>query len=76
MVPWKRHESTARQQEEVEDGEINPLNGKKFSAKYKDILRTRRETLPVSHMRQEFLDRHQKEDIVLLSAATGSGKTV
>ncbi|KAB8232965.1 uncharacterized protein BDW43DRAFT_100155 [Aspergillus alliaceus] len=46
----KRHQSTAAQAKELEDGEFNPLNGRPFSSKYFSILKTRRD-LPVHAQR-------------------------
>lgn len=46
----KRHQTTAALAKEIEDGEVNPLNGQSFSTKYFSILKTRRD-LPVHAQR-------------------------
>ena len=46
----KRHRTTAKLAKDVEDGEVNPFNGRPFSNKYFSILETRRD-LPVHAQR-------------------------
>ena len=46
----KRHRTTAKLAKDVEDSEINPLNGQPFSTKYFSILHARRD-LPVHAQR-------------------------
>jgi pre-mRNA-splicing factor ATP-dependent RNA helicase DHX15/PRP43 len=66
--------TTVKEQEELENGELNPFTGKPFSEKYKQILIKRR-LLPVHKQRKEFLDLIHKHQILVLVGETGSGKT-
>ncbi|ORZ34237.1 putative pre-mRNA splicing factor RNA helicase [Catenaria anguillulae PL171] len=66
--------TTADQAVRLEDGEVNPFTGRKFTKQYRDIMKKRRE-LPVAQQRQEFLDLVQKNQIVVFVGETGSGKT-
>ena len=55
--PWagmKRHETTAKQAEKVEDLDTNPFTGEPHSQKYFQILQTRR-NLPVNKQRREMV---------------------
>lgn len=47
--------STQKQQEMLENGEINPFTKQPYSQKYKTILK-QRQSLPVHKQRAEFLD--------------------
>lgn len=71
---WKPHKTTANEAIKVEDGTMNALTGTSHSPLYFDILKTRRK-LPVSNVRQKFLDAYQNNQIVLFIGTTGSGKT-
>lgn len=71
---FRRHETTAAQAHEVEDGPANPFNGKPLSQQYFKILKTRRD-LPVHKQRQEFLDMYHSTQILVFVGETGSGKT-
>ncbi|KAG4102615.1 P-loop containing nucleoside triphosphate hydrolase protein [Neocallimastix lanati (nom. inval.)] len=67
-------QTTAAQAEKIEDGDINPFTGKRFTQKYKDILQKRR-SLPVHAHREEFLNLIHNNQMILLVGETGSGKT-
>jgi len=67
-------QTTAAQAEKIEDGDINPFTGKRFTQKYKDILQKRR-SLPVHVHRDEFLNLIHNNQMILLVGETGSGKT-
>jgi pre-mRNA-splicing factor ATP-dependent RNA helicase DHX15/PRP43 len=60
--------------EKVEQGLTNPLNGRPFTKRYREILDKRRE-LPVHKQRAKFMDRVTQSNIVVLVGETGSGKT-
>jgi pre-mRNA-splicing factor ATP-dependent RNA helicase DHX15/PRP43 len=66
--------TTSKQAIDLEDGEINPFTGRPFSKRYKTILEKRR-VLPVSTLRDDFLEMFQKSQAVVLEGETGSGKT-
>lgn len=70
----ERHNTTAHLAEKLEDGPQNPFTGEKFSQKYFDILKTRRD-LPVHAQRDEFLKTFQSTQIMVFVGETGSGKT-
>jgi pre-mRNA-splicing factor ATP-dependent RNA helicase DHX15/PRP43 len=70
----KRHQTTAQQAQDVEDGDVNPFTGKPYSERYMSILKTRR-NLPVHAQRAEFLELYQKSQILVFVGETGSGKT-
>lgn len=70
----KRHETTAKQAEILEDGPNNPFTGNQFSQKYFDILKVRRD-LPVHAQRDEFLRIFHSTQIMVFVGETGSGKT-
>lgn len=70
----QRYHSTAKLAQELEDGDINPFTGKKFSDKYVGILKVRR-NLPVHQQRDEFLKIFQSHQIMVFVGETGSGKT-
>ena len=74
MESFKRNKTTAEQARKVEDGDINPLTEKPFSAKYRQLLGVRRQLL-VYGKREEFLDAYQKARVLLVTSETGSGKT-
>ncbi|KAJ8063182.1 hypothetical protein OCU04_008421 [Sclerotinia nivalis] len=74
LTKFKRHQTTAAQAHEAEDGPLNPFNDKPLSKQYFNILKTRRD-LPVHRQRQEFLDMFQKTQILVFVGETGSGKT-
>lgn len=74
MESFKRNQTTAEQARKVEDGEINPLTKKPFSAKYRQLLGVRRQLL-VYGKREEFLDVYHKARVLLVTSETGSGKT-
>lgn len=68
------HQTTAAQAEALEGGECNPFTGEKFTKKYCDILKLRRD-LPVHGQREEFLKIFQSTQIMVFVGETGSGKT-
>lgn len=70
----ERFKSTAKQAMDLEDGELNPFTGRKFSDQYVGILNTRR-NLPVHQQRDEFLKIFQAHQIMVFVGETGSGKT-
>lgn len=74
----QRNQTTVQQAIDLENGEINihtlDDGPKPYSAKYKDLLRERRQ-LPVYQRHQEFLDAYHGAQILVLSSETGSGKT-
>ncbi|TPX18019.1 uncharacterized protein E0L32_011930 [Thyridium curvatum] len=70
----KRHETTSKQAEEVEDADYNAFTGEAHSQQYFKILKTRRD-LPVHKQRQEFLDMYHSTQILVFVGETGSGKT-
>lgn len=53
---------------------FNPLNGKKYSQRYFDIL-DRRKTLPAFETKKDFIKTVKDHDIVIVQGETGSGKT-
>jgi len=67
-------QTTAAQAEKIEDGDINPFTGKRFTQKYKDILQKRR-SLPVHAHRDEFLNLIHNNQMIIFVGETGSGKT-
>ncbi|KAF2804888.1 P-loop containing nucleoside triphosphate hydrolase protein [Mytilinidion resinicola] len=69
-----RHKTTTKATEALEDGPNNPFTGRKFSERYMDILRTRRD-LPVHAQRTQFLEKYQQNQILVFVGETGSGKT-
>lgn len=69
-----RHQTTAEQASRLENGDVNPFTGEKFSSKYFDILKVR-EDLPVHAQRDEFLKIFQSTQIMVFVGETGSGKT-
>ncbi|CAK7893829.1 pre-mRNA-splicing factor ATP-dependent RNA helicase Prp43p [[Candida] anglica] len=71
---WIKHQTTAEQAQKLEDGPNNAFTGNKFSQKYFDILKVRRD-LPVFAQRQQFLDIFQNTQIMVFVGETGSGKT-
>ncbi|GIZ46213.1 hypothetical protein CKM354_000934800 [Cercospora kikuchii] len=73
---WKPHEATQTKVREAEDATTNPLSGQVFSAQHKVLLADRR-TLPMQagdHC-QTFLNYIKDNTVVILTGATGSGKT-
>ncbi|KAJ5098420.1 Pre-mRNA-splicing factor ATP-dependent RNA helicase PRP43 [Penicillium argentinense] len=70
----KRHQTTAALARQVEDGDVNPFSGQRFSSKYFSILKGRRD-LPVHAQRDEFLRLYQQSQILVFVGETGSGKT-
>jgi pre-mRNA-splicing factor ATP-dependent RNA helicase DHX15/PRP43 len=71
LVPGK---TTASQAEMIEDGLMNPFTNAPFSDRYRKILEQRR-NLPVTKLRQQFLDLLHSSQVVVLVGETGSGKT-
>ena len=57
-----------------DEGVMNPLSGKQFSARYWELL-ARRQQLPVWEQRAAFLAAVRAHDVVVLVGETGSGKT-
>ena len=55
-------------------GDVNPFTGRPYSRKYFEILAKRR-TLPIWEQKQEFLDKIEENQILVLIGETGSGKT-
>ncbi|KAG5760646.1 hypothetical protein H9Q72_011229 [Fusarium xylarioides] len=75
MNSLERNNTTAEQAKMLEDAKDHPLRpGVPRPAEYFKILQSRRE-LPVSAIRQEFLDVYHKNKVVVLMSETGSGKT-
>ncbi|KAK9461539.1 P-loop containing nucleoside triphosphate hydrolase protein [Lipomyces oligophaga] len=68
------HETTAEMAIKAEDGPENPFTGRKFTQKYFDILKKRRD-LPVFQQREEFLRLYHSTQILVFVGETGSGKT-
>lgn len=68
------HATTAAQAEKLESSATNPFTGEKFTQKYFDILKVRRD-LPVHAQRDEFLKIFQSTQIMVFVGETGSGKT-
>ncbi|RUP51501.1 P-loop containing nucleoside triphosphate hydrolase protein, partial [Jimgerdemannia flammicorona] len=66
--------TTAAQAESIENGDVNPFNGRPFTDKYRKILAGRRK-LPVHLQRTEFLELVHNNQILVLVGETGSGKT-
>ncbi|KAJ3095984.1 hypothetical protein HDU97_006333 [Phlyctochytrium planicorne] len=59
-------QTTAAQAEALEDGMMNHFTGRPFSAKYREIMKKRRQ-LPVHKQRDEFLDLvHNNQTIILV----------
>lgn len=54
--------------------EINPFNGKPFSARYFDIL-SKRKQLPIWEHKEQFLEVVRNHQVIVLVGETGSGKT-
>ncbi|RUS29522.1 P-loop containing nucleoside triphosphate hydrolase protein [Jimgerdemannia flammicorona] len=67
-------ETTVEQAESIENGNVNPFNGRPFSDNYRKILAGRRK-LPVYAQRTEFLELVHNNQILVLVGETGSGKT-
>lgn len=74
LSTFKRHETTAGQAEEAENGTNNPFTGRPHTQQYFNILKGRRE-LPVCKQRAEFLEMFHKTQILVFVGETGSGKT-
>ena len=70
----KRHQTSAEDARKMEDSETNPFSGKRFSEKYFEILKIRRD-LPVHAQREEFLRTFHRTQIMVFVGETGSGKT-
>ncbi|OCK79881.1 P-loop containing nucleoside triphosphate hydrolase protein [Lepidopterella palustris CBS 459.81] len=70
----KRHATTSKDAELMENGPLNAFTGKPLSQQYMSILKTRRD-LPVHAQRDEFLQLYQKSQILVFVGETGSGKT-
>ncbi|KAI9595112.1 P-loop containing nucleoside triphosphate hydrolase protein [Syncephalis fuscata] len=66
--------TTAEQGEAAEDGLCNPFTDRPYTDNYRAILKKRRE-LPVTKLRQKFLDLIHESQAVVLVGETGSGKT-
>lgn len=56
------------------DPSLNPLNNKPYTQRYYDIEKTRK-GLPVWQQKQEFLDKLEANQSMVLVGETGSGKT-
>lgn len=74
MESLVRNKVTATQITRLEDGTQNPLTSKPFSAAHWAILTARRK-LPVSRRVPELLRTYQREQVMVLSGDTGSGKS-
>ena len=59
---------------DVMSHDVNPLTGKAFSARYKELL-VGRKKLPVYSFLKEFEKKLDKEDVIVVEGETGSGKT-
>ncbi|EGF77682.1 hypothetical protein BATDEDRAFT_13867 [Batrachochytrium dendrobatidis JAM81] len=66
--------TTVEQAEELENGSVNPFNGRPFTDQYKKIL-NQRHHLPVHKQRKEFLNLIRDHQVLVLVGETGSGKT-
>ncbi|GAA5995883.1 uncharacterized protein JCM10292_004806 [Rhodotorula paludigena] len=71
---WMPRTHGADKVERVMAGDVNPWNGRPHSRKYHDIFEVRKK-LPVHQQMNEFLDMFNKNQFVVLSGETGSGKT-
>ncbi|KAM5345014.1 hypothetical protein ACJ41O_010876 [Fusarium nematophilum] len=76
MDSLQLNRTTASQAMRLEDLATNPMRPRDpaRSPAYFELLRSRR-SLPVSRRRQDFLDIYHDEKVVIVTAATGSGKT-
>jgi pre-mRNA-splicing factor ATP-dependent RNA helicase DHX15/PRP43 len=76
MQSLKRNQTTAAQARELEDGDLNYLRVEPwfFSDRYWKLLESRR-ALPVSQIRQEFLDIYHEAQVMVISSDTGVGKS-
>ncbi len=70
----KRHHTTSEDARQLEEGGVNPFNGRNFSNSYVKILKVRRD-LPVHQQRNDFLKMFHSSQILVLVGETGSGKT-
>ncbi|KAJ0976428.1 hypothetical protein J5N97_018393 [Dioscorea zingiberensis] len=57
-----------------EKTEMNPVNGKPYSRRYRKLLEKRKQ-LPIWALKDRFLDALAKHQIVVVAAGTGSGKS-
>lgn len=55
-------------------GDVNPLTGKVFSARYQKLLK-QRQALPVTSFLDQVDDMVRKNQVIVLEGETGSGKT-
>ncbi|QOU21203.1 DEAH-box ATP-dependent RNA helicase prp43 [Brettanomyces bruxellensis] len=69
-----RHHTTSEDARQLEEGGVNPFNGRNFSNSYVKILKVRRD-LPVHQQRDDFLKMFHSSQILVLVGETGSGKT-
>ena len=60
--------------QQIFESKLNPLNGKPFSRRYFDLLRTRR-SLPVFEFLDIFEDAYSNNSVIIVEGETGSGKT-
>ena len=58
----------------LSDHQTNPLTGKAFSARYKELLEIRRK-LPIHAFLKDFEEQLEKHSVVVVEGETGSGKT-
>lgn len=70
----ERRQTTAKQANALEDGQLNPWTERAHTSKYFGILEKRRD-LPVSQQRAEFLKMFHSTQILVFVGETGSGKT-
>ncbi|OAQ96641.1 hypothetical protein LLEC1_03867 [Akanthomyces lecanii] len=74
IAPIARHKATAAKIRAVEDGPVNPLTGKKWSAKNRKLLDNRRK-LPVYINLDKILETYHRNSYLVLTSDTGSGKS-
>ncbi|EJD36031.1 pre-mRNA-splicing factor ATP-dependent RNA helicase PRP43 [Auricularia subglabra TFB-10046 SS5] len=71
---WNARSVKAKAVKSVIEGDMNPFTMQPFTPHYKKILRARQQ-LPVYRLMDEFLKMFQQQQITIVMAETGSGKT-
>ncbi len=74
IAPIARYKATAAKIRAVEDGPVNFLTGKKWSAKHRKLLENRRK-LPVYVNLDKILETYHGNAYLVLTSDTGSGKS-